>query len=146
MTVIAMADARPLLFPNVESVVADFLQGRQEIAGVPVGSLLPSEFDGTQRAVVVTRLGGRFADDDQLDHADLRIDFYGPDKVAAHTLACAVRGVLPLITQVALADGVVLSDATEIQGPCFSIDRRNFDATRYLIRHRFVVVVRPRPA
>lgn len=146
MTAVSMADVRPLLFPNVENVVAGFLQGRPELAGVPVGSLPPPEFDGTQRAVVLTRLGGHFADDDQLDHAELRIDSYGPDKLAAHTLACAVRGVLPLITRLALADGVVLPDTTEIQGPCFSPDRRHADATRYLMKHRFVVVVRTRPA
>lgn len=145
-TVMAMADTRPLLFPNIESVVSGFLKGRQDLAGVPVGSLPPPGFDGTQRAVVLTRLGGYFADDDQLDHAEVRIDSYGPDKVAAHGLACTVRGVLPLITRVALADGVVLTDAAEIQGPCFSLDRRHSNASRYLMKHRFVVVVRPRPA
>ena len=146
MTVTATADVRPLLFPDVEGVVARFLQDRRELAGIPVGSLPPPGFDGTQRAVVLTRLGGRFSDDDLLDHAELRVDSYGPDKVAAHALACSVRGVLPLITRVALADGVVLPDTTEIQGPCFSVDRRHSDAMRYLMKHRFAVVIGPRPA
>ncbi|MBB5852238.1 hypothetical protein ACFQ05_03045 [Amycolatopsis umgeniensis] len=141
-----MPDTRPLMFPNVENVVSGYLRGRPELVGVPVGSLPPPGFDGTQRAVVLTRLGGHFADDDLLDHAEVRIDSYGPDKPAAHALACVVRGVLPLITSVALADDVVLPDTTEIQGPCFSLDRRFTDAGRYLMKYRFLLVIRPRPA
>ncbi|MFD9890635.1 hypothetical protein ACFWY9_14920 [Amycolatopsis sp. NPDC059027] len=142
MTVMTAADARPLNFPNVESVVAGFLQGRQELSGVPIGSVLPPGFNGTQRAVVLTRLGGVFVDDDQLDNAEVRIDSYGPDKIAAHALACVVRGVLPLLTRAALG----ASDLAEIQGPCFSVDRRHSDANRYLMKYRFVLEVYPRPA
>lgn len=146
MTVMTAADTRPLLFPNVESVVAGFLQSRPELSGVPVGSLVPPGFDGAQRAVVLTRLGGVFLDDDLLDNAEARIDSYGPDKVAAHGLALVVRGLLPLLTQATLADGVVLTDVSEIQGPCFSIDRRHSDANRYLMKYRFVLEVKPKPA
>ena len=141
MTVIAVS-ARALNFPNVESVVAGFLQGRSDLSGVPVGSLLPAGFDGTQRAVVLTRLGGVFNDDDQLDNAEVRIDSYGPDKVAAHGLACTVRGVLPLVIDA----GLSFSDVTEIQGPCFSIDRRHSDSNRYIMKYRFVLDVKSRPA
>lgn len=146
MTVSAMAEVRPLVFPNAESVVAGYLKSRQELAGVSIGSLPPPGFEGTQRAVVLTRLGGHFADDDLLDHAEVRIDCYGPDKPAAHSLTLAVRGVLPLITGVALADDVVLPDTTEIQGPCFSVDRRFSNADRYLMKYRFLLVIRQRPA
>ena len=135
------ATSRPLVFPDVERAVAEFLRARPELSGVPVGSLLPSGFDGTQRAVVLTRLGGVFLDDDRLDNAEVRLDSYGPDKATAHAVALAVRGVLPL-----LPEGAVFCDVTELQGPCFSLDRRHFDANRYIMRSRFVAEVEPRPA
>jgi hypothetical protein len=144
MTVVA--EPRPLFFPDVEAVVAGFLAGRPDLAGVPVGSLLPAGFDGTQRAVVVTRLGGVFADDDRVDTAEVRFDSYGPGKVAAHAVARLVRGLLPALPATVLPDGVVCTDVSEVQGPCFSRDRRNADAERYIMKYRFALPVSSRPA
>jgi hypothetical protein len=146
MVVAGLAAVAPLVFPNVESVVASFLQGRAELTGMPVGSDVPAAFDGTQRAVVLTRLGGLYVDDDQLDHAEVRIDSYGPDKVSAQPVALTVRGLLPLLVAGNLQDGVVISDVTEIQGPLFSIDLRHSGANRYIMKYRFTVEVTSRPA
>lgn len=133
----------PLVFPDVEQAVAEFLRARPELSGVPVGSSVPPGFDGTQRAVVLTRLGGVYLDDDRLDNAEVRLDSYGPDKTAAHAVALAVRGVLPLL---GVSGGTVFPDTTELQGPCFVLDRRHSDANRYVMRYRFVAQVVSRPA
>jgi hypothetical protein len=146
MIVAGAAAGQLLVFPNVETVVGAFLRNRSELGGVPVGSDLPSGFDGTQQAVVLTRLGGNYVDDDQLDHAEIRIDSYAADKASAQPIALTVRGVLPLLVSSGLQDGTVVTDVTEIQGPLFSIDRRNSDANRYIMKYRCTVEVQSRPA
>jgi len=133
----------PLVFPDVEQAVAEFVRARPELSGVPVGTSVPPGFDGTQRAVVLTRLGGVYLDDDRLDNAEVRLDSYGPDKTAAHAVALAVRGVLPILSA---SGGTVFPDVTELQGPCFVLDRRHSDANRYVMRYRFVALVVSRPA
>ncbi|MBP2323585.1 hypothetical protein JOF56_003970 [Kibdelosporangium banguiense] len=133
---------QPLVFPNVERVIVAFLDARPELDGVAVGIDLPPGFDGTQRAVRVSRVGGVFIEDDLRDNALTRIDAYGPDKTAAHSVASLVRGVLPLVVQQRLADGAVISDVTETEGPYWFPDSRNANASRYYMRHRFAVAVR----
>lgn len=135
-----------LYFPDIESLVAAFLAARGELDGVSVGVTLPAGFDGSQRAVVINRLGGAFRSDDCLDDAVTLIDSYGGDKTTAHAVANAVRGVLPLMTSAHHAEGVVVSDVEESQGPCWSPDRRRDGASRYVMRYRLVVGVRPATA
>ncbi len=139
-----LVSQEPLVFPDVEQAVAEFVRARSELSGIPVGTSVPPGFDGTQRAVALTRLGGVYLDDDRLDHAEVRLDSYGPDKTAAHAVALVVRGVLPLLS--ALGSVTVFSDVTELQGPCFVLDRRHSDANRYVMRYRFVARVVSRPA
>jgi hypothetical protein len=134
---------RPLLFPDVEGLVVAFLAARAELGGVSVGVTLPPDFDGSGRAVVVDRLGGVFLRDDGLDDVLTLVDAYGGDKTTAHAVANAVRGVLPLLPSVEHAGGVVVSDIEESQGPCWSPDRRRDGASRYVMRYRLVVPVRP---
>lgn len=138
-----LVSARPLSFPDIENLVVVFLRTRQELDGVTIGVTLPSTFDGSQRAVVVNRFGGAYAPDDGLDDALTLIDTYGGDKTTAHAVANAVRGVLPLLTSVAHAGGTVVSDVEESQGPCWAPDRRHANASRYVLRYRLVVSVRP---
>jgi hypothetical protein len=133
---------QPLVFPNIERVVVAFLDARPELDGVSVGVDLPPGFDGTQRAVRVSRVGGVFIEDDLRDNALTRIDAYGPDKVAAHSVASLVRGLLPLIPKARHADGVVVSDVAETEGPYWFPDSRNAHASRYYMRHQFAVAVR----
>lgn len=132
-----------LYFPDIEGLVATFLTARGELDGVSAGVTLPSGFDGSQRAVVINRLGGAFSSDDCLDDAIVLIDAYGGDKTTAHAVANAVRGVLPLMTSTHHAGGVVVSELQENQGPCWSPDRRHDGASRYVMRYRLVVPVRP---
>lgn len=134
---------RPLFFPDVETLVVAFLKTRAELDGVSVGVTLPADFAGGARAVVVNRLGGAFLQDDYLDDALALVDAYGGDKTAAHAVANAVRGVLPLLVTASHADGVVVSEVEENQGPCWSPDRRHDNANRYVMRYRLVVSVRP---
>jgi hypothetical protein len=133
---------QPLVFPNIERVVVAFLDARPELDGVSVGIDLPPGFDGTQRAVRVNRVGGVFVEDDLRDNALTRIDAYGPDKTAAHAVANLVRGALPLIPQARHADGVVVSDVAETEGPYWFPDSRNANASRYYMRHQFAITVR----
>lgn len=136
----------PLFFPDVEQLVVTFLGTRSELGGIPVGVDLPAGFDGTQRAVVVTRVGGAFLDDDYLDDALTRIDSYGPDKAVAHSVARLVRGLLPLLTEARHTDGVIVSEVSEVQGPYWFSDKQHAYANRYLMRYRLIVPVRPQRA
>jgi hypothetical protein len=136
----------PLFFPDVEQLIVSFLGARSELAGIPVGITVPDGYDGKQRAVVVTRVGGAFLDDDLLDDTVARVDAYGPDKGAAHTVARTVRGLLPLLTQTRHADGVVVSEVSEVQGPYWFSDKQHAYANRYLMRYRLIVPVRPKGA
>ncbi|MFJ9005531.1 hypothetical protein [Streptomyces canus] len=47
-----------ITFPDVEQLVVDLLKDRSELAGVVVDVAPPSGFDGSQRAVLVSRVGG----------------------------------------------------------------------------------------
>lgn len=132
-----------LFFPDIESLVVVFLKTCSEFDGVSVDVNLPADFDGSGRAVVVNRLGGAFLADDGLDDALVLIDTYGGDKKTAHAVANAVRGVLPLLTAQSHADGVVVTEVEERQGPCWSPDRRHDGASRYVMKYRLVVTVRP---
>nr|WP_025357323.1 hypothetical protein [Kutzneria albida]AHH97222.1 hypothetical protein KALB_3858 [Kutzneria albida DSM 43870]MBA8930864.1 hypothetical protein [Kutzneria viridogrisea] len=127
----------PLAFPNLEALVTTYLTGRPELKGVPVGP----EFPGNPKApaVYLIRVGGRYDEDEQVDQAFLRVDTYGATKTAAHDLCCAVRGVMPLITQAAHAGGVVVSWITEDYGPQWFLDTKHGDAPRYLSRYRLFV-------
>lgn len=123
----------------------EFLAARPEIGGISVGVDLPSDFDGSQRAVVVSRLGGEYRSDDGLDAALAKVDTYGPDKISAHAVAGAVRGVLPLLPMFRNGSGSV-TDVEEEQGPCWSPDRRRDLPYRYVMRYLLVVAVRPSQA
>lgn len=135
-----------LLFADVESVVTAFLAARPELDGVPVVVALPPDFDGTRGLIRVTRFGGAFSEDDRLDEARVRLDAYAQDKASAHALACAVRGLMPALPRAARGDGVVVTDVAENDGPYWHPDRRRGDASRYLIRYRIAIEVRPRAA
>jgi hypothetical protein len=139
----SLAVESPLFFPDIEDLVVVFLAARAELDGIATGPVLPPDFDGSGRAVVVTRLGGRYRQDDGLDEALVRVDGYGPGKTAAQAVALGVRGVLPLLTTTEHSDGVVVSDVEEHQGPCWSPDRRHRDADRYLMKYRLIVAVQP---
>jgi hypothetical protein len=138
-----LATRGALYFPDIESLVVVFLRTCPELDGVSVDVDLPAEFDGSQRAVVVSRLGGAFLADDGLDDALALIDTYGGDKTTAHAVANAARGVLPLLTSRNHAGDVVVTEVEERQGPCWSPDRRHDGASRYVMRYRLVVTVRP---
>lgn len=133
----------PWYFPDVEGLMATFLSARGELDGISVGVVLPPDFDGSQRAVVINRLGGAFLSDDCLDDAIVLVDAYGNSKPVAHAVANAVRGVLPLMTSAQQVGGVAVSELQESQGPCWSPDRRRDGASRYVMRYRLVVPVRP---
>jgi len=138
-----LATRGALYFPDIESLVVVFLRTCPELDGVSVDVNLPAEFDGSQRAVVVNRLGGAFLADDGLDDALVLIDTYGGDKTTAHAVANAVRGVLPLLASRNHAGDVVVTEVEERQGPCWSPDRRHDGASRYVMKYRLVVTVRP---
>lgn len=133
----AVFESGPLAFPNTEGLVAAYLAARPELAGVPVDTEFPT--DTKASAVFLSRVGGRYDEDDRVDQVFLRVDTYGATKTGAHDLACTVRGVLPLITQATLAGGVLVSWITEDYGPQWFLDTKHADSQRYLMRFRLFV-------
>jgi len=126
------------VFPNVETLLAAFLSGRSELAGVPVVVRLPAGYDGTSPAVVVTRVGGEFSVNDKLDRALVRVDTYGRDKAGALDLAGTVRGLVWLMPDVAPP----VTDVSEARGPSWLRDPAFANANRYTTRYLLHVHVR----
>jgi hypothetical protein len=136
-----LAASQPLTFPNVESLVVAYLGGRSELAGVAVGVRLPAGYDGKSPAVTVTRVGGEFGSDDQIDRALVRVDAYAGDKVAALNLAGTVRALLWLMPDQEPSGGPV-TDVSEHRGPSWLRDPGLASANRYTTRYLLHVHVR----
>lgn len=122
----------PLItFPDVELLVVDFLETRAELTGVTVDNKVPAGFDGTTQAVLVSRVGGVWIDDEHLDTPLVDLEAYGPDKTAAHAVARLVRAVL-LPLRGTVRAGTLVTDITELDGPRWLPDYNRPNANRYL--------------
>ncbi|MFV2118408.1 hypothetical protein ACE14D_08160 [Streptomyces sp. Act-28] len=121
----------PSTFPDVEAIVVDLLSDRPELAGAIVDESPPSGFDGTQRAVIVSRRGGAWIDDLHVDKPMIELEVYGPDKTAAHLLANAARAVLLRSAGTAFGTSVI-TDVAEADGPRWLPDYVYTAANRYL--------------
>lgn len=122
----------PLInFPDVERLVVDYLKTRTELAGVTIDNRPPSGFDGTQPAVLVSRVGGTWIDDQYLDTPLVDLDTYGPDKTAALGIASKVRAVL-LPLRGTVRAGTLVADVAEQDGPRWLPDYNRPNGNRYL--------------
>jgi hypothetical protein len=125
-------------FPDVERLVVDLLKDRTELAGVVVDVQPPAGFDGTQRAVLVSRVGGAWAEDPRLDNPLVDLEVYGPDKAAAHTVSLVARALMHQLRGVVYGAATVL-DVVEEDGPRWLPDYRHATASRYVSTTRLVV-------
>ncbi len=125
-------------FPDVERLVVDLLKDRTELAGVVVDVQPPAGFDGTQRAVLVSRVGGAWAEDPRLDNPLVDLEVYGPDKPAAHTVSLVARALMLQLRGVVYGAATVL-DVVEEDGPRWLPDYRHATASRYVSTTRLVV-------
>ncbi|GGT32059.1 hypothetical protein [Streptomyces purpureus] len=121
----------PSTFPDVEAIVVDLLSDRPELAGAIVDETPPAGFNGTQRAVIVSRRGGAWIDDLHIDRPMIELEVYGPDKTAAHVLANAARAVL-LQSAGTVFGTSVITDVAEADGPRWLPDYVYTAANRYL--------------
>ncbi|NED91839.1 hypothetical protein G3I76_68675, partial [Streptomyces sp. SID11233] len=62
-----MPTSAPGSFPDVQAIVRDLLKKRPEVAEAYVDDAPPDGFDGTQLAVLVSRMGGAWVDDLHVD-------------------------------------------------------------------------------
>ncbi|MFI5808094.1 hypothetical protein [Streptomyces sp. NPDC051561] len=130
----------PLAFPDAERLVVDHLKNRPELAGVVVDNRPPAGFDGTQRAVLVSRVGGAWVDDLHLDQPLVDLEVYGPDKTAAHTVALAARAAVLTLAGTSYGTAFV-TDVVEADGPRWLPDYLRPAGNRYLATVR--ILVRP---
>lgn len=121
----------PLAFPDAERLVVDHLKNRAELAGVVVDNRPPAGFDGTQKAVLVSRVGGAWVDDLHLDQPLLDLESYGPDKTAAHTVALTARAAL-LEAAGTVYGGASVTEVAEADGPRWLPDYNRPNGNRYL--------------
>ncbi|HEX6468492.1 MAG TPA: hypothetical protein VF069_05300 [Streptosporangiaceae bacterium] len=122
----------PLLsFPDVEQFIVDRFKDRGELAGVVVDIWPPAGFDGTQRAVLVSRVGGAWVDDLRVDQALVQLEGFGPDKAAAHAVALVARALALQLRDSAYPGGIV-TDVVEEDGPRWLPDYRHPTGNRYL--------------
>ncbi|KUF17540.1 hypothetical protein [Streptomyces silvensis] len=120
-----------LTFPDAERLVVDFLKNRPELTGTTVDNRPPAGFDGTQKAVLVSRVGGAFLDDQHLDQPLLDLEVYGPDKTTAHGVALAARACVLELTGTSYGTAVV-TDVAEEDGPRWLPDYLRPQGNRYL--------------
>ncbi|MGK5640174.1 hypothetical protein ACSNOK_17945 [Streptomyces sp. URMC 126] len=120
----------PISFPDVERLIIDHLRLRSELAGVVVDNRPPTPFDGTQKAVLVSRTGGAWVDDLHLDQPLVELEVYGPDKTAAHTLSLLVRTALLQLRGTAYGTAVV-TDVVETEAVRWFPDYNRPGANRY---------------
>ncbi|WP_434595008.1 hypothetical protein [Streptomyces sp. A5-4] len=130
----------PSVFPDVQALVVDLLADRSELAGVIVDESPPAGFDGTAKAVLVSRVGGAWIDDLHLDQPLVELEVYGPDKTTAHTLANTARAALLAATGT-VRGTTTLTDITEADGPRWLPDFVRPRASRYVSTFR--ISVRP---
>ncbi|MEU7280428.1 hypothetical protein AB0A69_16815 [Streptomyces sp. NPDC045431] len=130
----------PLAFPDAERLVVDHLKNRAELAGVVVDNRPPAGFDGTQKAVLVSRVGGAWVDDLHLDQPLLDLEVYGPDKTAAHTVALTARAAL-LEAAGTVYGGASVTEVAEADGPRWLPDYNRPNGNRYLSTVR--ISIRP---
>ncbi|GAA1152078.1 hypothetical protein F4556_004056 [Kitasatospora gansuensis] len=120
-----------IAFPDVERVVVDSLKNRPELTGVTVDNKPPAGFDGTQKAVLVSRVGGAWLDDQFLDRPLVDLEVYGPDKTTAHGIALAARSLVLQLGGTAAGTGTV-TDVAEADGPRWLPDFNRPAASRYI--------------
>ncbi|MEU2184077.1 hypothetical protein [Streptomyces thermolilacinus] len=120
-----------LAFPDVERLVVDHLRNRPELTGVVVDNRPPAGFDGTQQAVLVSRVGGAWVDDLHLDRPLVDLEVYGPDKTTAHTVALTARAAL-LDATGTVYGGAFVTEVAEADGPRWLPDHNRPSANRYL--------------
>jgi hypothetical protein len=121
----------PIAFPDVELLVVQILQNDPALASAEVSRDAPPGFDGTQSAVLVSRLGGAWIGDLYLDNPLMQLEVYGPDKATASTLANAARHAL-LATIGNTYGGTTFSDVAEQDGPRWMPDYLYRAANRYV--------------
>ncbi|PRH79097.1 hypothetical protein C6N75_11490 [Streptomyces solincola] len=126
-----MSSSAPSTFPDVEALVVDLLSDLPELAGAIVDDEPPAGFDGTQRAVIVSRRGGAWIDDLHLDQPLIELEVYGPTKSAAHILANQARAVVLNSAGTVLGTSVI-TDVSEADGPRWLPDYLYTAANRYL--------------
>ncbi|AXI78053.1 hypothetical protein [Peterkaempfera bronchialis] len=121
----------PSAFPDVEALVVDVLRADPGLATATVSVDPPSGFDGTQRAVLVSRRGGAWTGDRHVDQPLIELEVYGPDKATAHILANAARRAL-LAAMDHSYGGTTVTDVTEQDGPRWMPDYLYRAANRYV--------------
>ncbi|MEU8958762.1 hypothetical protein AB0C93_31240 [Streptomyces sp. NPDC048518] len=129
-----------LTFPDAERLVVDFLKNRAELTGSVVDNKPPAGFDGTQKAVLVSRVGGAWVDDRHLDQPLLDLEVYGPDKSTAHGISLAARACVLELTGTSYG-GAVVTDVAEADGPRWLPDYNRPAGNRYLSTVR--ISIRP---
>ncbi|WP_171167502.1 hypothetical protein [Streptomyces sp. I05A-00742] len=120
----------PISFPDVERLIVDNLKLRSELAGAIVDNRPPAGFDGTQKAVLVSRTGGAWVDDLHLDQPLVELEVYGPDKTAAHALSLLVRTAL-LQLRGTVYGKTVVADVVETEAVRWFPDFNRPGANRY---------------
>jgi hypothetical protein len=125
-------------FPDVERLLVDALKDRPELAGVVVDNRPPPGFDGTQKAVLVSRVGGAWIDDQHLDQPLVDFEVYGPDKSAAHAVALTARALTINLRGISYG-GALVVDVVEEDGPRWRPDYLHAASNRYLSTVRLVI-------
>jgi hypothetical protein len=124
--------------PDVERLLVDFLKNIPELAGVVVDNRPPAGFDGTTKAVIVSRTGGAWIDDQQLDRPLVELEIYGPTKTDAHAVSLSTRAALMQIRTTTYG-GALVVDIVEESAARWLPDYNHPAGNRYLTTVRLLL-------
>lgn len=128
----------PITPPDVEYLVIQFVE-RFLTFGQSVSSEYPTDYNGTQTFVLVTRIGGTMSGAlPWLDDASIDISYFGPSKTAAQSLMQTVRPRVLTAWSYQVPGGVFV-DAREMVGPIWMADPDYSKAGRYLVQNQITV-------
>lgn len=124
----------PADLPDIEEVIVQWLLTLPALAGVQIGTRVPTDYNGSQSVVRVVRLGGSTDFLMWSDNPRLDIDCFGPDKATAFNLTRIVRRALAF--DIRFADlssfGACVTSVNEDVGPQWFDEEDYPNAGRYL--------------
>ncbi len=118
-----------------------FLRSQLNDLTINVDASWPVNYDGSQRFVLVERVGGPMARQARqmwMDEPLIQVSCGAPNKAAAKDIAIAVRAAMPLM-YVSYTAGPVVANVEELVGPLWLPDPKYGPAGRYLIQYQLSI-------
>jgi hypothetical protein len=127
----------PPIFPDIETVLVAYIQTLALPSNTIVSVQVPITYDGSQSVVRVNRLGGA-SEYPIMDHPNVEISCWGPDRATA----AALRDIVRLgMTWVALSQVASFSVPCRLSNPVERLGPQWLDEEAYMPAGRYMFEV-----